>query len=257
MAGMYMGDPMRVPSLYNPQQGGFPSLNKQPMPANVMPGDQPGIPEMQMPGAEKPKAWGKGGRAWQIMGVIGDALQTAGGGEATFMPTFLDLQEQTRKERETQQKLQAQVAAMAGIGLNAQQSAAVQAGVAQASDFMPGKTQPHRWEDNAGNQWEMGADGQTKRIFTDRTPKYYVQGDKAVRIANPYENEVPGRPAVGATISMSELDPPSIRNTPSPALGSNGFPSVLSPMQYQALVNEKGKAATDAFISRNNIQIGN
>lgn len=133
MAGNYMGDPMRVPSLYNTRNGGFPSLNTQAMPANIMPGDQPGFP--QMPGAEKPKAWGKGGRAWQIMGVIGDALQKAGGGEATFMPAFLDMQEQTRKERETQRKLAEQAQALMGLPLTPQQQAAVRSGVAKIGDF--------------------------------------------------------------------------------------------------------------------------
>lgn len=46
--------------------------------------------------------------------------------------------------------------------------------------------QPYRTEDNAGNVWEIGADGVPKRIFTDQIPKMYVQGDQAVQIPNPW-----------------------------------------------------------------------
>jgi hypothetical protein len=83
---------------YNKQRGGFPSLNIPgatdmlggPMSATSM----TDAPELQtgpmkdpaMPPAIKPKAWGKDGKAWKILGIIGDALQTAGGGRATYMP---------------------------------------------------------------------------------------------------------------------------------------------------------------------------
>lgn len=49
---------------------------------------------------------------------------------------------------------------------------------------------------------------------------------------------------------------PTIQNTPVPQLGANGFPSVLTRQQYQAVVNAKGQAATDEWMRRNNIQIG-
>jgi len=137
--------------LYNKQRGGFPSLNiagASDMLASTYMGAAP-VPQVadqefqiapmkdpQMPPAIKPKAFGKGGKAWQILGIIGDALQTAGGGRATYMPAMLDLQEQTRKERETQQALAAKQAALGGLGMTPEQQAAVMAGVADAGDFM-------------------------------------------------------------------------------------------------------------------------
>lgn len=36
--------------------------------------------------APKPGAFQKGGRGWEILGLIGDALQTTGGGQATYAP---------------------------------------------------------------------------------------------------------------------------------------------------------------------------
>lgn len=50
---------------------------------------------------------------------------------------------------------------------------------------------------------------------------------------------------------------PTMQNTPAPALGANGMPQVLSAAQYQATVASMGKAATDAWMQRNNIRIGN
>lgn len=161
MAGMYQGDPMRLQGLYNPRQGGFPSLGAQnpsingmfdtpsyqtpgigdgynasmaeyQVPAGVMQQDQPVQPQQTKPGA-----WSKGGRAWQILGIIGDALQQAGGGKGTFMPAFLDMQEQTRKERETQQKLERQMQDFMGAGLTQQQARLVATGGANYGDFQP------------------------------------------------------------------------------------------------------------------------
>ncbi len=135
---------------YNKQKGGFPSLNipgasdmlgnPEAMPQTMQAGDREFqialMKDPAMPPVIKPKAWGKDGKAWKILGIIGDALQTAGGGRATYMPAYLDLQEQTRKERETQQALAAKAQALSGLGLTPEQQQAVMSGVADAGDFM-------------------------------------------------------------------------------------------------------------------------
>ena len=94
---------------YNKQRGGFPSLNipgasdmlgGAQMPMMDAPEMQPApMKDPQMPPAIKPKAFGKGGKAWKILGIIGDALQTAGGGRGTYMPAMLELQQQVDAER--------------------------------------------------------------------------------------------------------------------------------------------------------------
>jgi hypothetical protein len=48
---------------------------------------------------------------------------------------------------------------------------------------------------------------------------------------------------------------PNMVNTPAPDLGANGMPQVISMQQYQAIAGQKGKAATDAMLARNNIQV--
>lgn len=51
------------------------------------------------------------------------------------------------------------------------------------------------------------------------------------------------------------FDAPTTQNTPAPDLGANGMPTVLTRQQYQAVVNAKGQAATDAWVQRNNVRI--
>lgn len=108
---------------YNKQRGGFPSLNipgasdmlgspymRGPVPQSYDEELQAGpFKEPAMPPAIKPKAFGKGGKAWKILGIIGDALQTAGGGRATYAPAMLDLQEKVDAERKWQAQLDQQM----------------------------------------------------------------------------------------------------------------------------------------------------
>ena len=158
MPGMYGDDPNRITMNYNPARGGFGSLaggpfnfpkpesyatpgigdglrDQPPMPA-AMPQEMATWSPQPVDAEKKPGAWSKGGRAWQIIGIIGDALQAAGGGKGTFMPAFLDMQEQTRKEKERLQQLQAAAQAGQGLGLTPAQIAAVQAGAAKVTDFV-------------------------------------------------------------------------------------------------------------------------
>jgi hypothetical protein len=46
--------------------------------------------------------------------------------------------------------------------------------------------QPYRFEDNAGNVWERGQDGENRRIFTDLAPKQFVQDGQVVTVPNPF-----------------------------------------------------------------------
>lgn len=61
--------------------------------------------------AAKPKLFGKDGTGWKVLGILGDALQAAGGGHPTYMPAMLDIQQQTAAEKKWQQQLaqQAQI----------------------------------------------------------------------------------------------------------------------------------------------------
>lgn len=65
---------------------------------------------------------------------------------------------------------------------------------------------------------------------------------------------VPTAPVGALTLIPDE--PATMSNTPSPALGDNGLPALLTPQQYQVTVDQMGKDATDAWMARNGIQMG-
>lgn len=107
-----------VPDMWG--RGGPSQLNDEPlfggMNADQMGGQmamqQP--TQMQLPNeqiaAPKPKAFGKGGVGWAILGSIGDALSAYGGRQGTFAPAMQDLMQQQNEERRFQQKLQMEAA---------------------------------------------------------------------------------------------------------------------------------------------------
>lgn len=59
--------------------------------------------------AMQPKAFEKGGKGWQVLGVIGDALQVAGGGRATYADAQRWWQEQEAEREKTKAALQARM----------------------------------------------------------------------------------------------------------------------------------------------------
>jgi hypothetical protein len=64
------------------------------------------------------------------------------------------------------------------------------------------------------------------------------------------------RPAIGATVSMSQLGgAPTMQNTPAPQTNAQGDPVSLTRAQYQAIVAEMGQSETDAYLRRNNIRV--
>ncbi|MCB4862354.1 hypothetical protein K7W03_22440 [Sphingobium sp. PNB] len=78
-----------------------PLTNEQLQPAQ-MPDPSAGFVEMTPVAGVKPSTWGQGGKGWQIMGIIGDALQTMGGGRPTYAPF---IQEQQQLETQGRQRL--------------------------------------------------------------------------------------------------------------------------------------------------------
>lgn len=99
-----LGAKMRVPGLdetYAPIQA--PSLDS----LSGVTGNGSAALTAPMQAPKKPGAFTKDGIGWKILGIIGDSLATAGGGQGTYMPAMLDLQQQTAKERQFQEQLAA------------------------------------------------------------------------------------------------------------------------------------------------------
>jgi len=192
------------------------------------------------PGFNDVGGWG------EKLAMIGSVLTGDGGNSVALAPYMLRRQQELASQRAQQQRSQE------WEDWQRKQEW-------ERANPKPSTAQPYRWEDNAGNVWEYGQDGKPKRIFTDTVPKYYIQGDQALQIPNPWATQgaQSDRPAIGSTVRLDELDPPSINNTPAPQTGASGFPATLTRDQYQAVVAQMGQAATDAWMARNNVRLGN
>lgn len=72
-----------------------------------------------------------------------------------------------------------------------------------------------------------------------------------------YRGGNPADPASWEQVGQ-QMSAPTRSNTPAPALGANGLPSVLTPQQYEALVNDSGgnRAAVNDYLTRMGIRVG-
>lgn len=187
-----------------------------------------------------------------ILGIISDGLLAAGGGQPIYMQ-YAAMQRQ------------AQAAAQAA---EAKRQADLQdygAKLKMEADLKP--KDPYRWRDNAGNLWEIGQNGQERRVHTDMTPKYYVQGDSAIEIPNAYASQ---------ELPPIDSQQPPVTNMPPPMAGNaaydNGLPPgytvrttptqhgptspVMTPQMVQGLIDQRGRSWTEDYLRRNNISVG-
>lgn len=83
-------------SLLAPQQE---PMNERPM-QNLVPeaSSVDGLAGL-LPQVPKPGTFDTGGKGWQILGVIGDALQAVGGGQGTYIPSILAERQQEEEGR--------------------------------------------------------------------------------------------------------------------------------------------------------------
>lgn len=105
----------------------------------------------------------KRGFDWsKLLGVLGDSLSIAGGGQATFVPGLLE-------QRQRQQAL-----AYAAQQQEEQRQQGLQDWVWK-QQYEAQNRPPTYFGDNAGNRWSVGADGKPVLVFRDPTQKYTQQ----------------------------------------------------------------------------------
>lgn len=216
-------------------------------------GSQPDPARQQ---AKPPSFWQGGDKfRWQdgvagALAALGDGLSRQagmeGGGVQMLAGGRMDAMQRARKAQEAAQARSATVQRLLAAGYKQPQAEAMASGDLKASDVKADS--PYRWEDNAGNVWERGPDGQNQRIFTDAIPKMYVQGDQAIQVPNPYAAQGGGqrRPEIGATL-------PDPRRT---SVQQPQEDRVLTPLQWQGAVQSLGPEQAEAWRRRNGYQIG-
>lgn len=150
-----------------------------------------------------------------LLGVIGDAMQVFGGGQATYMQGVREQQLMAEKMR--QRALEAQQERETSWQDYVRKS--------QYERENAAPKDPYRFESNSGDVYQVGPDGKPALLFKDPTPKTtYLTADNGdgtktiVPIVNgiPQMGNVPTRPQVGAVVA----DP---RKGGSAGNGTGGF----------------------------------
>ncbi len=137
---------------------------------SALPGGNPGGPT-EAPAQQRAKPnWG---------GIAASFLSGMAGQKGFYLENLQDERDRADKAREYQQRRQDDRAEWQYRQDNAKSTAS-----------------PYRTEDNAGNVWEMGEDGQFKPIFTDPNDKVFMQDGQMITVPNRVRSAAPSAPAV-------------------------------------------------------------
>lgn len=176
--------------------------------------------------------WGK------LIGVLGDSLSIAGGGQASYVPNLID---QRQRATEREQGLQ-------DWAWKQQEEAKYRS-----------PAQPHRWERNDGSLMELGPDGAPVVKYEDPTPKMMfladgVGGGRWVEQPRPTAQKPSAAPTT-LPKDFNEWDAdgdgvPGVSAAPTQA-------NVMGRAEYQMFVKSMGQAATDRWLASQGIQVGN
>lgn len=199
-----------------------------------------GVPSMEE--EQKPGFFGEGGIGRGIIGVLGDTLSQSAGGQGTFIPNLYRQKQMDLRQRNAEQ--------------------------ARAADMQDWQTKQDYTRANPKPQspTALQKDYEWLKQNQPGLAEQYLQNKVTappVVISNPDGTKtimpagmIPrgNRP----TKPVGKLRPvqATTQNTPAPSLGPNGMPQMLSRQQYQAVVNSLGKAKTDEWIAKNNVQVG-
>ena len=165
------------------------------------------------------------------LGGMGDAFAQAGammsgdwGDAANIAQNRSQLQGLRAKQQAEAEQQQRVMAALKAQGLTEEQALLVASNAGSIGDFRQKKEAAPVWEDNAGNRWTMGEDGQAKPLWVDPNDKQsMVTGaDGSVRFA-PQPNALRG----------SQFDRPVGKITPIPDPVMNGGAGQAAPRTFR------------------------
>lgn len=196
----------------------------------ILPGDRNDFPQYPAP---EPVAQKFG--AWDAAGLLGDALQSFGGGKGTYAPVLM-AQGQRRQEL---QDAAAQRQAQVQDWIFKQQYEAANPGpsplsrdVAAFQNLTPEQRKAY------GEMQDLKAGPTTVSL-----PNGFVYSGSRTGLGEALGGA--GQPATQ----------PTIQDTPAPTMGANGNPQFLTPEQYLAVEKSMGPEKTAAWAQRNRIPI--
>ena len=216
----------------------------------------------RVPDMQQKQSWMDGGKftgkdaLGMVLGAIGDGLS----GQKMIAPMVMQGFADKRKEQQRQSMMAQIMPALKAQGYTDQQAQLIMAGMGDTIPKGPEPTAMERnvaaWQNMTPQQREAYQQMQEAQSgpVTLTLPGNRVYSGPRSGLAE----AMGGTPSGVPTAPVGKLTPigPTTQNTPAPQTGANGFPSVLTPDQYQATVNAMGKQATDDWMRRHNIRIG-
>jgi hypothetical protein len=161
------GDPQQAPGIAALMQA--PPVQPDATPVPDVARMSPVAPGERDPLAPKPKAFGQGGTGWKVLGILGDALQTMGGGKATYAEAMQD----ERTNQRTMELYRQKVAQEREERLHS----------------------PYRFQNNRGDVVQLDpATGKTSVLYADPTPK-----TEWAKIEDPTTGAIEMRPVPSAS----------------------------------------------------------
>lgn len=117
------------------------------------------VPQMPSAAPEQPQ---KPGFDWRkLIGVLGDSLSIAGGGQPMYVPTLIENRQRQQVQQYAEQQYQRRRQDENSDWIARQEY--------EAANRPP--PAPYRWEANDGSLMELGPDGQARVAFKDPTPR--------------------------------------------------------------------------------------
>lgn len=213
-------------------------------------------------------------RGQMIAGVLGDALARLSGGQALFLPNLLQ-QRQQQQQMDMEERRRSEEAARPQrmtVGGNVIE---IDPATGQTRTLFTAPREPSTFEDNSGNRWTTGPDGQPRMVFYDPTPRFDSnvtvndRGEQVlVRTPRPNGFNPDGTRRDGAASAAPDTLPPDFDFGGSPAAPTAGVPGILeraarSGRISQAEYNEaarqlgpNGRQAMDGWLQSNRITRG-
>lgn len=199
----------------------------------------------------------KKGFDWQkLIGVLGDSLSIAGGGQAQYVPNLLErrqLQDARQYAEQTYQRRR-------GDTLADQRS---------LLEYKRANPDPDYFDDNAGNRWTVNpTTGERKLVFRDPNQKMIPQkvtgpnGEEYieyVKIPNMVNEDGTFQGAGGGQPSDAPDTLPAdfFDDGPPPTNAAPKAANVMGQSEYQMFVSSMGKAAADSWLRNQGITVGN
>lgn len=206
------------------------------------------------------------GNGRMIAGLVGDYISRLSGQQGMFLPMMQQRQEREQAMADAErQRMQPQRMSVGGNFVEYDPS------TGQTRTLYQAPRDPQTFEDNSGNRWQMGPDGQTRMVFYDPTPRFdsnVTVNDRGEQVLvrtprpNGFNPDGTARDGSPGGIQPGAIVRDPRRMTPdsaAPVLSSAATSQTITPADAARIrqsLGPNGQAAFERWLRTNNITIG-